>query len=64
MNNIAMYLLDLISYRDISGMIESTFGVQHESPQLILIRNGESVFNTSHLGISYQALQQAIDQSE
>lgn len=46
------YLLDLISHRDISGSIAEVFEVEHESPQIILVKNGASVFNESHYGIS------------
>ncbi|MEP1034022.1 bacillithiol system redox-active protein YtxJ [Ekhidna sp.] len=50
------YYLDLIAHRDISNEIASRYGVKHESPQAILIRNGKAVFNTSHMGISYEEL--------
>ena len=43
-----VYLLDLISYRTISSKIEQLLGVQHESPQLIVVSKGKSIFNASH----------------
>lgn len=42
------YFLDLISFRDISNEIAARFGVQHQSPQLLLIKEGKAVYNTSH----------------
>ena len=42
------YLLDLHSHRDISNYIESKFDVVHQSPQLLVIKNGEATFHTSH----------------
>ena len=45
------YFLDLLEYRDISNEIASRFQVMHQSPQLLLIKNGESVFNASHSDI-------------
>ena len=45
------YFLDLIAFREISNDIASRFGVQHQSPQLILIKNGKAVYNTSHSDI-------------
>jgi len=45
------YFLDLIRYRDISNHIADTFGVQHESPQAILIKDGIAIYDASHLNI-------------
>ncbi|CAN5717576.1 bacillithiol system redox-active protein YtxJ [soil metagenome] len=45
------YFLDLIRYRDISNAIAHLFNVYHESPQVILIKNGECHYEESHLGI-------------
>lgn len=46
------YMLDLLAYRNISNKIAEQFGVYHESPQVLVIRNGECVYDESHLGIS------------
>lgn len=46
------YYLDLLKYRGISGKVESLFDIQHESPQVILIKDKKAVYNESHLGIS------------
>ena len=48
------YYLDLLRYREISNKIAEVFEVPHESPQVIVIKNGKSVYNTSHMGINYQ----------
>lgn len=45
------YFLDLISYRPISNDIAERFHVHHESPQIIIIKNGEAIFDESHLAI-------------
>jgi bacillithiol system protein YtxJ len=50
------YYLDLIAYRGISDAISSRFAVPHASPQVILIKNGEAVYDTSHMGINYEEL--------
>lgn len=47
------WLLDLIRHRDISQAIADTFGVHHESPQVLLIVNGECIYDASHMGIDY-----------
>ena len=49
---IHFYYLDLIAHRDISNKIAEDFFVEHESPQVLLIRNGECVYDESHSGIS------------
>jgi len=46
------YFLDLLAHRPISNKIVETFNVHHESPQVLVIKNGECVFDESHLGIS------------
>lgn len=50
------YFLDLITYRNISNEIADKFKVLHESPQVLLIKNGVSVYNNSHMGISLPAI--------
>ncbi|MDB5208300.1 MAG: ytxJ [Flavisolibacter sp.] len=46
------YFLDLLAHRPISNKIVETFKVHHESPQVLVIKNGECIFDESHLGIS------------
>ncbi|WP_348822437.1 bacillithiol system redox-active protein YtxJ [Flavobacterium aestuarii] len=45
------YYLDLLEYRDISNEIASRFNVHHQSPQLLLIKEGKSVYDVSHSDI-------------
>ncbi len=47
-----VYFLDLLSYRHISNTIAEIFKVHHESPQLLLIKDGECIFESSHGEIS------------
>ena len=42
------YFLDLIEHRDISNEIAARFGVTHQSPQVLVIKDGKSVYNESH----------------
>ncbi|AOW19861.1 bacillithiol system redox-active protein YtxJ [Urechidicola croceus] len=55
-----MYYLDLLNHRDISNAISDEFNIVHESPQLIIIKNGEAIFNTSHGDINEIELAQYI----
>lgn len=50
--HIDFYYLDLLSYRDISNQIASKFEVHHESPQVLLIVNGECIYDESQMGIT------------
>ncbi len=54
------YFIDLFRFRKISGKIAETFNVYHESPQILLIENGERVYNESHPGITMQELSDQI----
>lgn len=55
---IDFYYLDLIRYREISNKIAQLFDVHHESPQILLIKNGECVYDESHLSISIDEVKQ------
>ncbi len=50
------YFLDLIRFRSLSNQIASSFKVFHESPQVLLIRNGTCVYDESHNGIQMDNL--------
>jgi bacillithiol system protein YtxJ len=54
------YFLDLIAHRDVSNEIARKFNVYHESPQLILIKNGKAVYDVSHSDIDAEALKNKI----
>jgi len=49
--------LDLIAHRTVSNKIAETFSVYHESPQILLIKDGECVYDESHTGISMDELE-------
>jgi bacillithiol system protein YtxJ len=53
------FLLDLITYREISNALAEAFDVEHESPQVMLIQNGKSVYDNSHFGIAYSDILRA-----
>tara|TARA_Y100000815_G_C13279455_1_gene476322 strand:+ start:432 stop:809 length:378 start_codon:yes stop_codon:yes gene_type:complete len=50
--NADLYYLDLLSYREVSNEVGYKFQVMHESPQLLVIRNGVVVEHASHGGIN------------
>ena len=52
------YFLDLHALRAVSNEIETKFEVLHQSPQLLIIKNGVVVSHSSHGGISEISLEQ------
>lgn len=58
--NTPLYFLDLISHRDISAYVAETFQVHHESPQMLLIKDGECILDSSHGDISVEEITESI----
>ena len=58
--NVDFYFLDLIRNREISNKIAEEFSVFHESPQVLLIKNGECVYDESHSGISMNEIEDQV----
>lgn len=58
--NIDFYYLDLIKHRNISQKVAEEFNVSHESPQILMIKNGECTYDESHSGIT---MNEIIEQS-
>ncbi len=54
------YFLDLIANRNLSNQIAELFNVHHESPQLLLIKDGECVLDLSHGAISMEEALEAM----
>lgn len=54
------YYLDLITYRDISNKIAEDFGITHQSPQILLIKDGVVEYNESHEGIDANVLKEFV----
>jgi bacillithiol system protein YtxJ len=50
-NHFEMYKVAVIEDRPISNYIATATAIKHESPQVLLLKNGGCVFNESHLMI-------------
>ena len=50
--NADLYYLDILNYRDVSNEVRHKFEVQHESPQLLVLKNGVAVAHASHGAIN------------
>lgn len=55
------YYLDLLSYRQLSRQIAEKFQVEHQSPQVLIIQNEKSVYDTSHFDINYPTIKTEIE---
>ncbi len=54
--NVDFHYLDLLNNRAISNAIAEFFQVHHESPQVILVKQGECIYDESHYGIMMDEL--------
>lgn len=57
---IDFYYLDLLKYRNISNKIAADFKVPHQSPQILIIQNGQSVYDESHSGITMEDIEEQV----
>lgn len=60
-DRVLLLYLDLLAHRDISDEISNRFGILHQSPQLIILRNEEVVHHSSHSAIVPSAVEQVLD---
>lgn len=51
--NFPAYYLDLLAHRAVSNAVETRYGIQHESPQVLVIKNSTCVYHTSHRAITF-----------
>ena len=50
--------------RDVAREVETRTGVRHESPQAIVLRRGEAVWNASHWRVTSEAVEAAVREHE
>ena len=50
------YYLDLIAHRDVSAAIAERYHVHHESPQVIILKQGDATYDASHMEITVDEL--------
>jgi len=59
-NDLDLYYLDLLNFREVSNQVGFKFQVMHQSPQILIIRNGVTVAHASHGAINNIHLKQYI----
>jgi bacillithiol system protein YtxJ len=55
-DNYQLVYLDLLAHRDISNAIAARLGVEHESPQILLVQAGKCVWHGSHMEVRPSAV--------
>ena len=53
-------LLEVQTARELSRDLESLTGIQHETPQVIVLRDGKAVWNASHFDVNVAAVTEAL----
>lgn len=51
-----IHFLDLIAFRGVSNAITELFNIQHESPQILYIKDGACVYHASHSDVSFEPI--------
>ncbi len=57
------YFLNLIGHRSISNLIEEKLNVRHESPQVMIVKDGKSIYNVSHSSIDFKTIIDTVPES-
>ena len=50
------FYLDLIAYRNVSNEIARKWNIEHQSPQVLIIKNGTCIYTETHMGINYEEI--------
>ena len=56
--DVDFHFLDLTNYNPISEKVSEVFGVSHQSPQILVINEGQCIFHESHPDISLEGILQ------
>lgn len=59
-DGLTLELVDVLSQRPLSQAIEAKFGVRHESPQVLIIEDGQVVWHASHRGVAPDRVRAAL----
>lgn len=50
------FYLDLIAYRNVSNEIAKKWRIEHQSPQVLIIKKGACIYTETHMGINYEEI--------
>lgn len=52
-----LYFVDLLNYRDVSNKIAEITGITHQSPQVIVLKGSEIIYDASHSAIDARRIE-------
>jgi bacillithiol system protein YtxJ len=55
-NQIDLYYIDVLQSRTLSRHIADVMGVRHQSPQMLLIKDGKVIFHNSHYDVGWERI--------
>ena len=55
------YLIRVIEDKELSRQVAERWDIPHQSPQLILLKEGEAIWHTSHFRVTAHALRCQLD---
>ena len=59
--DIDLYFLDLLNFRALSNEISEKLNIYHQSPQVLVVKNGEVIYHDSHYSISADAVKKILE---
>jgi bacillithiol system protein YtxJ len=60
-DKIGYYFIDLIAHREVSNLLTQTTNIEHQSPQVIVLKNGKVIYSTSHHNIDALQINKMIE---
>ena len=55
-----VYFLDLLNYRELSNKVADSLNIQHQSPQVLVLKNETVVYTDSHYSIRANAIKELL----
>lgn len=57
-------LINVSQHHDLTEAIEERTGIRHESPQVIVLKQGDASWSASHYAITQEAVEEALQADE
>ena len=61
-NQVSFYYLDLLTYRPLSNLIAERLATIHQSPQILLVKDGKVIYSVTHLAIKTAKIKDQLNQ--
>jgi bacillithiol system protein YtxJ len=60
-DDIPVLMVDVLGQQSLSNQLAAQLGIEHESPQLIVLKDGKAVWARSGMRIRLDAIERAVD---